>query len=80
MELLKSGYDFHPKNYSKPTPFWLKVVADCLIGSILVLDPIFLAIPDFPNKEWFLFGWNAFCALFKLISKTVADAKAQQAV
>jgi len=74
---LANGYSASLANYHKPTPFWLKILADCLIGSIVVLDPIFLAIPDFAGKEWFLFGWNVFCALFKLVSKTITDAKQQ---
>lgn len=80
MEILNSGYSINPSNYHKRTPLWLKIIADCLLGSILILDPIFIAIPDFPNREWFLFGWNTFVALFKLVSKTIADAKAEEQV
>ena len=76
MQLLNSEFTISHNNYNKPTPKWLKIVADCLLGSILILDPIFIVIPDFPNREWFLFGWNTFVALFKLVSKTITDANA----
>lgn len=72
MELL-NGYSLKTENYHKPTPRWLKITADILLGSILVLDPLIMAIPDFEYKEWLLFGWNVFVALFKLISKTIAE-------
>ena len=37
MELL-NGYSLKTENYHKPTPRWLKITADILLGSILVLD------------------------------------------
>jgi hypothetical protein len=74
---LSNGYSISVENYHKPTPKWLKIVADILLGSILVLDPLIMSIPDFEQKEWILFGWNVFVALFKLVSKTITDANAQ---
>lgn len=68
-----ANYSIHPKNYNQRTPVTLKKIADILLATILVIDPIMLTIPDFNGKEWLLFGWNMAVALFKLISKLVAD-------
>jgi hypothetical protein len=70
-----ANYSIAPENYHKKTPVTLKKIADILLATILVVDPILLTIPDFNGKEWVMFGWNMFVALFKLISKLVADAE-----
>jgi hypothetical protein len=67
------NYSIHPNNYNKRTPITLKKVADILLASILVIDPVMLTIPDFAGKQWVLFGWNMAVALFKLVSKLVTD-------
>ncbi len=72
MEIIK-GYDVDLVNYDKPTPKLLKKIADFLLATILVINPIMLTIPDFEGKGWVMFGWNMFVALFKLISKTVTE-------
>jgi hypothetical protein len=72
MEIVK-GYDIHPDNYNKKTPVWLKKIADGLLASILVIDPLLMTMPDNEHKEWIMFSWNIFVALFKLISKTVTE-------
>jgi len=81
MEILKTkttSYTLKASNYHKPTPLYLKVVADVLVGSILVIDPILQTqLPEFEGKAWVIIGWNIFVALFKLTSKAIADAKAQ---
>jgi hypothetical protein len=66
-----ASYDIHPANYTKKTPVTLKAIADILLSTILVVDPLILSIPDFPNKEWVLWSWNAFVVIFKLITKMV---------
>ncbi len=76
MKLL--NYSIAPKNYNKRTPVTLKKIADILLASILVIDPIMLTIPEFEGKEWLLFGWNMSVALFKLISKLVIDTNVYQ--
>jgi hypothetical protein len=68
-----SNYDLHPANYSKPTPVTLKKVADFLLATILIVDPLIISIPDFPQKEWVLWIWNAFAVLFKFVSKMVTE-------
>jgi hypothetical protein len=73
-----SNYSIAPENYNKRTPGTLKKIADILLASILVIDPIILTIPDFAGKEWVLFGWNMAVALFKLISKLVTDINVYQ--
>lgn len=73
MQLLNTGYTIHPDNYNKKTPVTLKKIADMLLVSILAIDPIILAIPDFNGKEWVLFGWNMTVAIFKLISKFISE-------
>jgi len=72
MEIIK-GYDVHVNNYGKKTPILLKKIADFLLASILVIDPILITMPDNEHKEWILFGWNMFVALFKLLSKTITE-------
>ncbi len=72
MEIIK-GYDVHISNYSKKTPILLKKIADFLLASILVIDPILITMPDNEHKEWILFCWNMFVALFKLLSKTITE-------
>lgn len=67
------NYSFAPENYHKKTPVTLKKIADILLVSILAIDPILLTVPDFAGKEWLLFGWNMFVAIFKLVSKFVTD-------
>jgi len=69
-----SNYSLAPENYNKRTPVTLKKIADILLATILVVDPIMITIPDFPGKEWVCWGWNMFVCLFKLISKMVTDA------
>jgi hypothetical protein len=70
---LIANYSFHPANYSKKRPVTLKIVADILLSTILVIDPLIISIPDFPQKEWVLWGWNAFVVIFKLISKCITQ-------
>jgi hypothetical protein len=69
MELLKTGYTITPVNYSKPTPKWLKLVADIF----LLLAGIMEVVPDFKYKTWFVFGGIA----LKLISKFITDETQQ---
>ncbi len=68
-----ANYSIHPDNYNKRTPATLKKIADILLASILVLDPVMIAIPDFQGKEWVVWSWNLFVVVFKFISKAVAD-------
>lgn len=76
--MLNGKYTVSRSNfYRKPTPLWLKILADCLIGSILVVDGLMTQLPDFEGRDWVVIGWSAFVALFKLVSKTIADAKAE---
>lgn len=72
MELIK-GYDIATTNYDKPTPKLLKRIADFLLATILVINPLMISIPDFEGKEWILWGWNAFVVLFKFFTKTVTE-------
>lgn len=72
MKILQK-YDIHPANYNKRTPETLKRIADVLLSSILIIDPVLLTIPDFAGKEWVLFGYNMAVALFKIVSKTVTE-------
>jgi len=71
MKILNDKYDIHPRNYHKLTPSKLKGWADALLSTILVFDPIMMAIPDFQGKEWVMWGWNAFVVLFKFFTKSV---------
>jgi hypothetical protein len=68
-----SYYTLSTENYSKKTPVNLKKIADILLSSILIIDPVMISIPDFAGKEWLIWGWNMAVVLFKLISKFVAD-------
>lgn len=73
MQLLNSKYNIKARNYHKPTPVNLKVVADSLLLSIPVVESVLLSSPEFPGKEWATWGWSSFCAIFKLISKFVSN-------
>jgi len=70
MKLYKN-YDIHPANYDKPTPRLLKRIADFLLATILVVNPLIFSIPDFQGKEWIIWSWNVFIILFKFATKTV---------
>jgi len=69
-----ANYSIHPENYSKRTPVTLKKIADIILATILVIDPIMMEVPDFAGKEWVTWGWSAFAVLFKFITKMVTDA------
>jgi hypothetical protein len=73
MKIVGSKYSIKPENYHKRTPLILKKIADILLATILVVDPLMLSIPDFPNKEWVIWGWTAFVVLFKFVSKTITE-------
>ncbi len=57
------------ENYFKQTPAKLKAAADTLLGTILVIDPLMISMPEFPHKEWVVWSWNAFVVLFKFFTK-----------
>jgi hypothetical protein len=72
MKIIK-GYTLHPENYSKRTPVLLKKIADILLASIIVVDPVLQTIPDFEWRSWLIWGWNMFVVLFKFTTKFIAD-------
>jgi hypothetical protein len=65
MEVLNNGYKALSTNYLKPTPRILKMIAD--LG--LLIGLIVEASPEFPNKEWVVFGALA----FKLLTNFVVE-------
>ena len=65
MEIANSGYSIHPANYNKPTPKWVKLVAD----GLLVLSAMVVFLPEVPATKWIMFGGAA----AKLISKFITD-------
>ncbi len=69
-----ANYTFKASNYNKKTPVNLKKIADIVLATILVIDPIMMGVPDFAGKEWVTWGWSAFAVLFKFITKMVTDA------
>jgi hypothetical protein len=60
------AYLIHPENYNKPTPKWLKWIADLFL---LLSGLVEIGLPDFPGKTWVVFGGVA----LKLVSKFIAD-------
>lgn len=68
-----ANYSLAPENYHKKTPVILKKIADILLATILVVDPLMISIPDFAGKEWVVWGWNAFTVIFKFITKMITD-------
>lgn len=62
MEILNTGYKI---SYAQPTPWLLKLLAD--LG--LVLGLIVEAAPEFPHRDWVVFGVLA----FKLLSTFIAE-------
>ena len=73
-----ANYSIHPENYNRKTPVVLKKIADMILATILVVDPILMSVPDFNGKEWVTWGWNAFAVIFKFITKMVTDADIYQ--
>lgn len=65
MEILNTGIRVSPSNYGKKTPWLLKTIAD--LG--LVLGIIAEAAPEFPGREWVVFGVLA----FKLLTNFFAE-------
>jgi len=73
MQILNSKYSIKPENYNKRTPAILKKIADMLLASVLVVNPVIIAIPEFEGREWFIWGWNMLVVLFKLVTKTITE-------
>ena len=65
MEVLNSGYGVSIDNVGKKTPWLVKLIAD--LG--LVLGLIVEAAPEFPHKDWVVFGVLA----FKLLTNFIAE-------
>ena len=61
------NYSIKPENYNKPTPVWIKFVADLLLFISMLLS--FPELPDFPGKDWVVFGGVA----AKLLSKFITE-------
>lgn len=59
------NYTIDPTNYGKPTPPWVKWVADIL----LFLSAAVVLLPDFPQKEWVIAGG----AIAKLLSNFITS-------
>jgi hypothetical protein len=59
------AYSISTDNYTKPTPWILKLIAD---GSLLIAGIVEI-LPDFIGKEWVVAGSIA----FKLITKFITD-------
>jgi hypothetical protein len=74
MEILKSGYSIALSNYNKRTPVILKYVADFIqYPFMLAGDGLIAGLPEFEYKVWWIFGWTAFCSIFKLITKFIEE-------
>ena len=69
---LANGYSVELSNYHKPTPLWLKVTVDIILGLAGLME---VSLPDFSGKEWIVFG----AIVLKFIAKTITDTKMQQA-
>ena len=65
MKILNSGYSINPTNYNKPTPKWVKLVADAL----LLVSAVIVFLPEVPATKWIMFGGAA----AKLLSKFITD-------
>lgn len=58
-------YSVNPNNYTKPTPPWIKWIADIL----LLLSASVVLLPDFAAKEWVIAGG----AIAKLLSNFITE-------
>jgi len=65
MQILNSNFNISPLNYHKPTPLWVKYVADVLLLIAMIAE----VCPEFPGKQWVVFGGIA----LKFISKFITD-------
>ncbi len=65
MRILNSNYSIGTDGYTKPTPPWLKFIADIF----LLIAGIVEVLPDFEYKEWIVAGGIG----LKLISKFISD-------
>jgi hypothetical protein len=68
-----ANYDIHPANYSKKTPVTLKAIADIILLTIVVVDPLINSMPDFQGQEWVKWIWTTFAVLFKFVTKMVTE-------
>ena len=67
MENIKTGYSMKAENYYKPTPRWIKFIADLLLLISVILS--FPEMPEFPGRNWVVFGGVAAKLLSKFISE-----------
>jgi hypothetical protein len=76
MELLtteNTTYKLSIEGYNKKTPIILKYIADGLLGLSVAISGLLAVSPDFPGKEWVMFGCNAFSVLFKYFTKFISE-------
>lgn len=74
LEHNKSEYHVSVKGYNERTPQILKYIADFIQYPLMLAgDGLIVALPEFENKIWWVFGWTAFCTIFKLITKFVTE-------
>lgn len=66
MQIGNSRYKINPKYYLKPTPFWIKIVTDCLLGAAGIVE---VSSIEFPGKDYAVFG----AILIKFLGKTIVD-------
>ena len=66
MKVLNTKYSTSTSNYNKHTPVWIKITSDIILGLAGIVS---VSCPDFPGKEWVVFG--AIC--IKFIGKTITE-------
>jgi hypothetical protein len=74
MQLLNSTLDIAPANYDKPTPKWLKVIADVLVFIVMAynfFEAFIATMPDFPHKTWVIYGVSGLILAFKFVTKLI---------
>ena len=77
MEILKSGYGLSVKNYRRPTPARLKLLADIGLLVGILADSLFLKMPDFIGKDWIEWAIPFSAMAFKLITTFISEHQLQ---
>ena len=70
MKIYKTGYGIHSRNYKRATPERLKMWADLALGFAAVIE----IAPEFPGKQWVVFGMIT----FKFLTKFIAEHQVTQ--
>jgi hypothetical protein len=76
MSILNKKYSIAVENYNKKTPALLKLIAD----TTLLLGAIAEIMPEFPAKQWVVFGIIAFKLLTKFVTEHIPELQEDKVI